>query len=85
MSLYPVADYRPTRNDPPLIVRVLRVRHETPPTPKGCRWCGIPKRGHSKQWLPKRIHGWEHPTEEQIAARKRARLTPRPGQASTAA
>lgn len=52
------------------------VRHETAPTPEGCRWCGTQKRDHAQRWVPGRgWHGWTAPTREQIQARMRARLT----------
>lgn len=54
------------------------VRHETAPTPMGCRWCGAAKREHARRWVPsKGWHGWEQPTREQIEARMRVRLAAR--------
>ncbi len=51
-------------------MRVLRVRHETPPLPMGCRWCGVDKRDHAQRWVPGRgFHGWVQPTTAQIEAR----------------
>lgn len=50
----------------------------TPPTPYGCRWCGIEQGGHGRRWIPgKGMHAWERPTERQIKARMLARRNAR--------
>lgn len=44
------------------------------PTPNGCRWCGIDKRRHARQWTEEAgWHAWEQPTQDQIKARMFAR------------
>lgn len=49
-----------------------------PPTPYGCRWCGIERRGHGLQHLWGRpSHRWEPPTQAQIKARMVARRNAR--------
>jgi len=59
-------------------VKAIRVRHESAPTPMGCRWCGTPKQDHVQLWVPgKSWHGWTEPTREQIEARMRARFAAR--------
>ncbi|GAA0501160.1 hypothetical protein [Streptomyces olivaceiscleroticus] len=51
-----------------------RVRHQAPPPPNGCRWCGIEQRGHARRWVTSRgFHTWEQPTQAQRLARMRAR------------
>jgi hypothetical protein len=50
-----------------------------PPTPFGCRWCGI-ARGwdHCQLWIPGRgFHVWQQPTQAQIKARMLARRNAR--------
>lgn len=38
--------------------------------PNGCAHCGIPRRGHARQWIePVGWHEWEPPAAEQIKAR----------------
>nr|WP_051766082.1 hypothetical protein [Streptomyces sp. NRRL F-5135] len=50
------------------------MRHHTPPSPFGCRWCGIDRRSHGRQWVASQgMHAWERPTDAQILARIRAR------------
>ncbi|MFE9127006.1 hypothetical protein ACFYOF_16575 [Streptomyces sp. NPDC007148] len=52
---------------------IVRWPQGQPPTPFGCRWCGIAG-PHGWQYLPKRgYHQWEQPTERQILARMKAR------------
>ncbi|BCJ70675.1 hypothetical protein CS0771_02190 [Catellatospora sp. IY07-71] len=47
-----------------------RVRHESPPEPNACRWCGVLQESHGHQWTPaKRWHLWEAPTPAQRKAR----------------
>ena len=47
-----------------------------PPTPYGCRWCGIERRGHGLQHLWGRpSHRWEPPTQAQIKARMVERMS----------
>lgn len=54
------------------------VRHRATPAPYGCRWCGEPRRGHGRQYVPSTgWHPWEQPTSKQILARMRARRTRR--------
>ena len=44
------------------------------PTPNGCRWCGIAKAEHYRQWkLPAGWHVWADPTDEQRKERMLAR------------
>ncbi len=46
--------------------------------PSGCRWCGIGKRRHGRQWTDDAgWHPWEQPTREQIKARMLARRAAR--------
>lgn len=50
-----------------------------PPTPFGCRWCGI-ARGwdHCQLWIPGRgFHVWQQPTQAQVKARMLARRNAR--------
>lgn len=55
----------------------LYLRHESAPTPLGCRWCGVPEREHGQRHVPPRgFHPWAEPTRDQIEARLRARLAP---------
>lgn len=54
------------------------IRHLAPPSPFGCRWCGIDRRSHGRQWTQTAgWHAWEQPTEQQILARMRS-TTDRP-------
>ncbi|MFJ2110605.1 hypothetical protein ACIOEX_01530 [Streptomyces sp. NPDC087850] len=56
----------------------MTVRHQAPPSPSACRWCGIDQRPHARQWAqPAGWHAWEQPTEQQILARMRARRAAR--------
>jgi hypothetical protein len=51
-----------------------------PPTPFGCRWCGINQRSHpfGPTWMRGRgMHQWEQPTQAQIKARMLARRNAR--------
>lgn len=42
--------------------------------PNACRWCGIARRGHGRQWTDQAgWHQWEQPTQDQIKARMLAR------------
>lgn len=42
--------------------------------PNGCRWCGINKRPHARQWTQEAgWHSWEQPTRDQIKQRMLAR------------
>ena len=53
-----------------------------PPTPSGCRWCGIDRHSHpfGPTWMPGRgFHGWRQPTQKQIKARMLARHAARKG------
>lgn len=59
-------------------MKVLHVRHESAPTPMGCRWCGVPERGHGQTWVPgKGYHVYEPPTRAQIDARLRVKFANR--------
>lgn len=56
-------------------IKLLRLRHKYAPATEGCRWCGIERRLHGKQWVPIRTvsrHSYVEPTPKQIAARIRA-------------
>lgn len=47
-------------------------------SPDGCRWCGITRRGHARQWKqPVGWHTWEQPEQGQILARMLARRAAR--------
>jgi hypothetical protein len=50
-----------------------------PPTPFGCRWCGIAQGWtHCQLWIPGRgFHTWKQPTQAQIKARMLARRNAR--------
>ncbi len=50
-----------------------------PPTPFGCRWCGIAQGwDHCRLWTPgKGVHVWQRPTQAQIKARMLARRAAR--------
>ena len=51
------------------------VRHQTAPTPLGCRWCGVAQRDHAIHYTPGHPgHTWTEPTRAQINARLRVRL-----------
>lgn len=51
------------------------VRHQTAPTPLGCRWYGVDQRGHAIHYTPGHPrHTWTEPTRAQIEARLRVRL-----------
>lgn len=62
-------------------IKILNLRHREAPLPGGCRWCGVPYRGHAHRWVPsKKWHPHERPTQAQIKARMLARrknLAPR--------
>ncbi|SOE31708.1 hypothetical protein [Streptomyces sp. OK228] len=46
----------------------------TPPTPYGCRWCGIDHAEHrDRRTAAAGLHTWQRPTNAQILARMRAR------------
>lgn len=48
------------------------------PDPTGCSWCGIPSRGHGRQWKPPvGWHEWTAPAQAQTLARMKARRTER--------
>ncbi|MFJ4627108.1 hypothetical protein [Streptomyces sp. NPDC088847] len=56
------------------------VRHPdgTPPTPFGCRWCGIaPDEHRGRRTAAAGLHTWQHPTRAQILARMLARRSAR--------
>jgi len=58
-------------------LKILRQRWKSPPTPEGCRWCGIPFHQHYTSWVPsKGWHTYAQPTPAQIEARMRSRLKP---------
>lgn len=53
------------------------IRHQSPPNPDGCRWCGYDN-PHGWQYLPgKSGHQWEPPTNAQRLARMKARRAAR--------
>jgi hypothetical protein len=55
-------------------IRILRLRHRTPPLPESCRWCGLSRQGHARQHIQGRgWHEYTPPTPAQIIARARAR------------
>ncbi|MER7835290.1 hypothetical protein ABTY98_05105 [Streptomyces sp. NPDC096040] len=57
-----------------------QVRHPdgTPPTPYGCRWCGIdPAEHRARRTAAAGLHTWARPTRAQILARMRARRAAR--------
>ncbi|GAA1977273.1 hypothetical protein [Kitasatospora viridis] len=42
--------------------------------PSACAHCGIPRRGHTRQWMQAAgWHQWQPPTDAQILARMKAR------------
>ncbi|MGW4028196.1 hypothetical protein ACWEFL_02570 [Streptomyces sp. NPDC004838] len=48
--------------------------------PQGCGVCGIPKRGHARQWTEAAgTHSWQQPTDDQVLTRMRARRAARKG------
>lgn len=49
------------------------------PIPSGCRWCGLPARGHAQRHPGSGIpwHSYAEPTQPQILARMRARRAAR--------
>ncbi|MFJ7998970.1 hypothetical protein ACIQ7D_17740 [Streptomyces sp. NPDC096310] len=52
----------------------MTVLRRSLPSPFGCRWCGIARRSHGRQWIASQgWHAWEQPTNAQILARMRAR------------
>lgn len=54
------------------------IRHQAPPIPSGCRWCGDEQFHHGLQWVPSvGMHQYEHPTNAQILARMKARRSAR--------
>ena len=55
-------------------IKILKLRHKFTPLPEACRWCGVRRRDHGRQWVPgAKWHSWEAPTTEQIQARIQAR------------
>jgi hypothetical protein len=55
-----------------------RVRHHTPPTPSGRRWCGDEQGHHGRSYVRSvGMHGWEQPTRAQVIARMLARRNAR--------
>ncbi|TDK25881.1 hypothetical protein E2F48_08510 [Arthrobacter crusticola] len=51
-----------------------RVRHNTAPSPNGCRRCGHELRAHGFQFCRATgLHPWEPPTDKQRKARMLAR------------
>jgi hypothetical protein len=58
----------------------VRWSDDRPPTPFGCRWCGIQRSHHGRQYLNGRgMHSWVRPTDAQIKARMLARRAARTG------
>lgn len=58
-----------------------RIRHNAPPVPSGCRYCGEEQGHHGRSWVRSvGMHGWEQPTREQVIARMKARRAARRGQ-----
>lgn len=56
-----------------------RVRHQSPPNPNGCRWCGEDPSHHGRSYVRSvGMHGWEAPTRAQRLARMLARRKQRP-------
>jgi hypothetical protein len=54
------------------------IRHETTPTPSGCRWCGYPQATHMTGYARSvSYHPWARPTDQQILARMKARYAAR--------
>lgn len=52
----------------------VRFPDSSPPTPDGCRQCGIPQYRHCRQWTAKAgWHAWTEPTNAQRLARMKAR------------
>lgn len=48
----------------------MTARPESEFPPSGCRWCGIDKQTHARQWTDEAgWHKWEHPTQEQFKTR----------------
>lgn len=51
----------------------VRFPDGSPPTPDGCRWCGLPY-PHSRSGISSvGMHLWQEPTREQRLARMKAR------------
>lgn len=46
--------------------------------PNGCRWCGLPERGHYRQWTTTvGWHTWVAPSDEQRLFRMQVRAAGR--------
>ncbi|WP_431781778.1 hypothetical protein [Streptomyces chumphonensis] len=72
LSTYMVLDVCSRCTPPPVV-----------PVPSGCGWCGIPERGHGRQWRAEPgWHAWAAPPQEQILARMRERRAMKTGGAS---
>lgn len=57
-------------------IKILNLRHREAPLPGGCRWCGVPYRGHGVRWVPGHPrHAFTAPTQAQRAARMQDRRT----------
>jgi hypothetical protein len=64
------------RRDPTtgMLHGLIRWPNGKPPTPNGCRWCGIDHQRDGQLWIPGRgFHQWEPPTDAQTKARMIAR------------
>jgi hypothetical protein len=56
----------------------IRQPNSQPPTPSGCRWCGVDQREHAQRWkLPAGWHQWPQPTQDQIKRRMQERRSTR--------
>ncbi|MDX2645062.1 hypothetical protein PV341_16115 [Streptomyces sp. PA03-1a] len=52
----------------------IRWADDSPPTPMGCRWCGLPRLGHAIQTgRSAKSHEWTAPTPAQIRLRMETR------------
>lgn len=52
----------------------IRWPNGNPPTPNGCRWCGVVEREHARRWTNgAHWHMWTAPTDVQRLTRMRAR------------
>jgi hypothetical protein len=55
-----------------------RVRHQTPPNPNGCRWCGEDLGQHGRRYVRSvGMHNWAEPTRAQRLARMLTRRNAR--------
>jgi len=56
----------------------IRFTADDPPTPNGCRWCGVTERAHGSRWVPGAgFHWWCPPTRGQRMARLKAFISAR--------